>query len=128
MEQTNNGIVPKEGWSWGAGMFNIAFLVGVKRYKLIWWIILAVIPLVNIIFWIAFFIYLGINGHRIAATGTQFANQSEYDGYIKAQDHAGKIFFFVFLIFAVIAIIGLVAAISLGVYGPHHAMMPYGGQ
>jgi hypothetical protein len=131
MEQTNSAIVPKQGWSWGGFMFNGAFLIGVKRYKLLWWFILALVPLVNIVFWIVMIIYLGVNGHGIAAKGSQFANQSEYDGYIKGQDHAGKVVFFVFLVAAVIGIIAAIVAISLGVWGGGHmqqTMPSYGGQ
>lgn len=130
MEQTNVTIVPKQGWSWGGFMFNAAFLIGVKRYKFLWWFILGFIPFVNIIFWIVMVIYLGIKGHELAARGTQFANQSEYDGYVKGQDHAGKVFFFLFLIIAAAGIVAAIAMLSLGVWSGWHAqqaMPSYGG-
>lgn len=119
MDQTNNGIVPKQGWSWGGFMLNASFLIGAKRYKLLWWWLLALIPIVNIVFWIAMLIYLGINGHKIAAEGTQFANQSEYDGYVKGLDHAGKVVFFVVLVVLVIVIVALLAGFSFA--GLHQA-------
>jgi hypothetical protein len=124
MEQTNNGIVPKGGWSWGAFMLNVYFLIGAKRYKFLWWFLLALIPIVNIIFIIIFVIYLGVNGHKIAAGGTQFSNQSEYDGYVKGLDHAGKIMFFVVLALVVIGIIFFIAGISFGPWGMMHSMQP----
>ena len=113
MEQMDNVIVPKQGWSWGAFMFNAGFLVGAKRYKLLWWFLLLMIPLVNFIFIIVFLIYLGNNGHRLAAEGKQFANQSEYDGYVKGLDHAGKVLFFAMLIFLGLMIVLTIVGFSL---------------
>jgi hypothetical protein len=103
--QNAAGIVPKPGWSWGAFLFNAYYLVAVKRYKLLWWYLLMLVPFVNVIFAIVFAIYIGLHGHEIGASGTQFANQSEYDGFTKAIDHAGKIFFIIFLILAVLWVI-----------------------
>lgn len=100
-------------------MFNAAFLIGAKRYKLLWWFILALVPLANIVFWIVMIIYLGMKGHELAAGGTQFANQSEYDGYVKGQDHAGKIFFFLFLVLAVVGIVLAILGISLSLFSAH---------
>jgi hypothetical protein len=120
MDQTiSNGIMPKEGWSWGALVFNFYFLIAIKKYKLLWWYLLAFIPLVNIIFFIAFAIYLGMKGHELGVTGGQFANQSEYDGYMKGTDHAGKIVFFVAIICLIIFIILFIALMLLGLLGPH---------
>ena len=113
MEPNTNALVPKEGWSWGGMMFNAAFLIGAKRYQLLWWCLLAIVPIVNVIFWIVFVIYLGVRGHKIAAEGTQFANQSEYDGYVKGQDHAGKVFFFVFVVVAVIGLCFAIASLAI---------------
>ncbi len=94
-------------------MFNAAFLIGAKRYQLLWWCLLAIVPIVNVVFWIVFVIYLGVRGHKIAAEGTQFANQSEYDGYVKGQDHAGKVFFFVFVVVAVIGLCFAIASLAI---------------
>lgn len=126
MDQTNNGIVPKQGWSWGAFALNAYFLIAVKRYKFLWWFLLAVIPFVNIVFWIVFLIYLGIKGHEIGAGGTQFANQSEYDGYMKGTDHAGKVAFFIGLAAAVLAIIFVIVGISLGGFHGMNSTTPTG--
>jgi predicted PurR-regulated permease PerM len=109
----NDKIVPKAGWSWGGLMFNVAFLVGAKRYKLLWWYLLGLVPFVNVIFGLVFAIYLGANGHKIAAEGTQFANQSEYDGYTKGLDHAGKVFFFAALIILAL-VVALFVTIGIG--------------
>lgn len=103
-QATGVSITPKQGWSWGGLLFNWSFLIAVKRYKMLWWFILAFVPFVNIIFWIVMAIYMGMNGHKVAAEGTQFANQSEYDGFIKGVDHAGKVGFFVVLVIAIVAL------------------------
>lgn len=125
MEQSTSAITPKQGWSWGGFAFNAAFLIGAKRYKLLWWFLLALIPIVNVVFWIVMVIYLGMNGYKIAAEGTQFANQSEYDGYMKGLDHSGRICFFAFLIIAVLAIIFAITIIAVGVHSS--PMVQYGG-
>ena len=117
MEQTN--LVAKEGWSWGAFAFHLPFLIAVKRYTLIWWYLLAIIPLVNIIFFIVFAIYLGLNGHRLAVSGGQFTNQSEYDGYFKGINHAGKVIFFAMVIVVVLVLVLITAAFIFGVMAPH---------
>ncbi len=134
MEQNNGiAIVPKEGWSWGAFIHTAGFLIGVKRYKLLWWYLLALIPIVNVIFFVVIMIYLGVKGHVIAAEGTQFANQSEYDGYVKGLDHAGKVLFFAALIIFVVMIVFMIAGFSLvGFYGSGFhtvspSVAPYGG-
>lgn len=109
-------------------MLNFSFLIGAKRYVYLWWFLLAFIPVLNIIFWIAMFIYLGVNGHAIAASGTQFANQSEYDGYIKGTDHAGKIVFFIVIAILVIVLIAFIAGFSLfGWAGMHANPLPTNG-
>jgi hypothetical protein len=105
MDQVNNGITSKQGWSWGGAVFSPYFIVGAKRTQLLWWYLFAFVPFLNIIFWIVVFFYFGTNGHEVAAKGTQFANQSEYDGYVKGLDYAGKIFFWIIL--AIIVLVGL---------------------
>ena len=118
MEQTHT-IVAKEGWSWGAFGTGPAFLIAVKRYKFLWWYLLFLIPFVNFIFMLAFAIYLGVNGRKIAAAGKQFANQSEYDGYMKGVDHAGKVMFFVGVIVgAIIFILFIVVILFAAVFAP----------
>lgn len=125
MDQTMpNGITPKAGWSWGGFMFHFYFLIAVKKYQLLWWYLLALVPFLNVIFLLASSIYLGTKGHEIGATGTQFANQSEYDGYMKGTDHAGKIGFFITIGIAVIAIIVLIVAIAFGLHAPHTDTAP----
>ena len=112
----------KQGWSWGAFLFNASFLIGVKRYKMLWWYLLALIPFVNFIFLLAYSIYLGVKGHEIGANGAQFANQSEYDGFMKGVDHAGKIMFFVSLAIGVVVGIIFIALIASGVSFMHGNM------
>ncbi|MCL4403910.1 hypothetical protein M1432_00985 [Patescibacteria group bacterium] len=114
MEENNKGkIAAAAGWSWGAFLLNAPFLVGIKKYKMLWWYILAFVPFVNVIFWIVFMIYLGVKGHELGATSPQFASQAEYDGFFKALDHAGKILFFVAIALLVIFVaFGFTAAVG----------------
>jgi hypothetical protein len=123
MDQTTataqTGIIPKQGWSWGAFMLNFQFLIAIKKYKMLWWYLLALIPFLNIIFFAVFAIYLGVKGHELGTTGGQFASQAEYDGYMKATDHASKVMFIVFLIAIILGIILAIAGFSLGFLIPH---------
>ncbi len=114
-------IVPKEGWSWGAFIFHLPFLIAVKRYALMWWYLLALVPGVNLIFIIAFAIYLGTTGHRLGAEGGQFSSQAEYEGYFKGVDHAGKIIFFATVFLAACAIIIVIGGMSFAAFFGTHA-------
>lgn len=128
MEQTD--IKAKEGWSWGAFAFHIPFLIGIKRYAMIWWYLLALIPLVNIVFLVAFSIYLGLNGYKLAVEGKQFSNQDEYNGYFKGMDHAGKVIVFAALVAIAALLIFLIGVCILGFMIPHvdtARNMPYSG-
>ena len=104
---------------------NVSFFSSTTATRLrgeadfVWWFILAFVPIVNFVFWIAMVVYLGMNGNALAAGGTQFANQSEYDGYVKGQDHAGKIFFFFFLALAIIGIAMAILGMSLSLFTAH---------
>ena len=101
-------IAPKDVWSWGAFVFQLPFLLAVKRYAMMWWYLLLLVPVVNILFLILFAVYLGENGRLLAATGGAFANQDEYEGYFKGIDRAGKMIFFACVLIAAIALILLV--------------------
>jgi len=128
MDQTSSPaaiLTPKAGWSWGAFAFNASFLIGVRRYRFLWWFLLAFVPFVNIIFWIVCVIYLGMKGHEIAARSTSFANQSEYDGYMNAQDHAGKVLFFAALIVGLVMAVIFVALIATGIHVSTPSSIPF---
>ena len=119
-----NGIVPQAGWSWGGFMANAVLLIGAKCYKYLWWYLFAIIPFVNIVFFIVFYVYTGVKGHEIAARGTQFANQSEYDGFIRGIDHAGKVLFWVFIIFMALWIVFFALGVSFLGFFSHSYVHP----
>lgn len=104
-----------EGWSWGAFMFDPVFLIAIKKYKMLWWYLLMFVPFVNLIFFIAFKIYLGIKGKAIASTGV-YLNEGERGGFMKGLDHAGKISFFAWLIITALMMIfwSMIASLFLG--------------
>ncbi len=108
MEETKKGgITAAPGWSWGAFLFGAPFLIAIKKYHMLWWYLLYLVPVVNFFFWIVFMIYLGIKGHEMAATSRHFENQHEYNGFIKAVDHAGKIL-------TIVAIVIIAAGLIFG--------------
>lgn len=111
-------IVSDEGWSWGAFMFDVPFLIAIKKYKMLWWFLLALIPFVNAAFYIIFKIYMGSHGRALAAQSSHFTNQHEYNGFMKAMDHAGKVLFFIFIaglcIMLFFMIIGAVSFLTIG--------------
>ncbi|MBI5732670.1 hypothetical protein HY967_01785 [Candidatus Jorgensenbacteria bacterium] len=109
---TNTPSIPgetslKSAWSWGAFMFDIPFLIAIKKYVWLLFYLLAFVPIVNAIFLIIFKIVMGMKGAALAAQSPQFTNQDEYNGFMRALDHAGKITFFG-LIVVFVLIIGLV--------------------
>lgn len=87
------GIIPRIGWSWGAFMLHAPFLIAIKKYIFLLWYLLLLIPFLNVFFLIALMIYLGVEGHELAAQSPQFKNQDEYNGFFRAYNHAGKILF-----------------------------------
>lgn len=107
---------PASPWSWGAFMFDAAFLVAIKQYALLPWYLLLFVPFVNFVFIVAFKIYLGTKGRALAAASPQFANHDEFAGFMKGLDHAGKVLFFVMLAFVAIAIILSLAGFALPVW------------
>ncbi len=107
-----SAVAPDKGWSWGAFMFGIPFLIAIKKYKMLWWFLLSLVPIVNVIFYIVFAIYLGLHGHELAAKSAHFGNEHEYNGFMKGIDHAGRILFFIVLIG--IVVIGVLSLIGLG--------------
>lgn len=127
--QNAGAVVAKQGWSWGGFAWGPGILLASKRYHYLWWYLLAIIPFVNIVFFIVFAIYLGVNGHKITAGGTQFSNQSEYDGFTKGTDHAGKILFIVGVVLLAIWLIVfvLLGASFLGMSAHTTTYMPGSG-
>lgn len=102
--EENKHIVAAPGWSWGTFLFSAPFLVGIKKYRMLWWYLLALVPFVNVVFWVVFMVYLGVKGHDIAAKSPQFSHQAEYDGFFKVFDHAGKILVVVAVILVIVFI------------------------
>ena len=99
MEQTTTPQMPsntmaKNDWSWGAVMLDVPFLIAIKKYTWLFWYLLAFVPFVNLVFFTGFKIYMGMKGKALLKESTQFANEDERNGFIKALDHAGKILFF----------------------------------
>jgi len=86
------------GWSWGAFMLDPAFLIGIKKYKYLFWYLIMLVPFVGFLFYIGFKIYLGVKGREIASTST-YLRGDERRGFMKGLDNAGKITFFSSLIF-----------------------------
>lgn len=92
------------GWSWGAFMFDIAFVLALKQYKFAWLFLLYLIPWVNVLAIIAIRIYLGFHGRRMTYESDAFDTPAERDGFVKGLDHAGKILLYVSLVLLVITI------------------------
>jgi hypothetical protein len=93
------------GWSWGGFMFQWAFAVAIKKYILLVLFVLMFIPFVNIVAWFGIAIFFGLKGREYARQSDMFTNKDQYLGFMKAVDHAGKIFFYVFVAFFVLSIL-----------------------
>lgn len=106
-EEEKNGLI---GWSWGAFMLELPFLIAIKRYMMLFWYLLLLIPFVNVVFIVAFKIYMGVKGRAMAATSTQFGNESEFRGFMNGFDHAGKILF-------IVVVVALAITLLLGIFG-----------
>ncbi len=121
MEQehtSSSAAAPSTSWSWGAFMFGIPFLIAIKKYKMLWWFLFSLIPIVNIVFYVVFAIYLGLHGHELASKSPHFENKHEYNGFMKAIDHSGKIIFFVALVgLAVLALFSIIGVLHFFTWG-----------
>ena len=95
-------------------MFDPVIIIGAKKYWYLLWYILYFIPLVNIVFIVAFKIYMGIKSHDIVAKSPAFANEDERRGFLSGVNRAGFVFFWIFLAFF---IIWLVFALTIGTAG-----------
>lgn len=103
------------GWSWGAFIMDVPFLIAIKKYTYLWFYLLLLIPIVNLFAILGIKIYLGMKGREMAMTSKTFASKDEYNGFMKGFDWAGKVLFFVSLaIFALGLIGGLVGAFAMG--------------
>ncbi len=108
---TSTSTPESSGWSWGAFMTDPIFLIGLKKYKKLWWYLLGVVPFLGPIFLIGFKIYLGNKGREISTT-TTFLSEDERRGFMKGLDHAGKVTFFAALISIGVIIVLLILGIS----------------
>lgn len=119
-------------WSWGGFVYDPVIILATRNYMMLFFYLLAFIPLVNILFWIAFKIYMGMNTHRLVNESAGFANQDERNGFLRGLDHAGWIMFMVMLVgiaigFILFMTIGL-ALFKAGVSGndyPRERVMRY---
>ncbi len=110
------------GWSWGAFMFDPAFIIAIRNYTFLFCYLLYLIPLVNIVAMIGIKIYLGINGRRMAIASKSFASPDEALGYMKGTDHAGRVLFFATII---IMVLGIVFSVALGTFFRHILPMQF---
>lgn len=92
-------------WSWGAFMFDPAFLIAIQKYAYLLVYLLMLIPILNFIVWIGFKIYLGLKGREMARDSATFASAEEREGFFKGFDWAGKVLFFVALAFFVLSLL-----------------------
>jgi hypothetical protein len=92
-------------WSWGAFMFDPAFLIAIQKYAYLLVYLLMLIPILNFIVWIGLKIYLGLKGREMARDSATFASAEEREGFFKGFDRAGKVLFFVSLAFFVLSLL-----------------------
>ncbi len=121
MDQTNQPVAVKQSrWSWGSFMFNPIVILGTKRYYMLFWYLLAFVPILNLFFWIIFGIYMGLNGREMIMKSTAFGSDDERRGFLKGIEHPGFVTFFFFI---GVGVIGLVVAFLLSfLAGPMNAV------
>ena len=103
-----------EGWSWGAAMLNMYFIIAVRQYMYLLLFILFMVPFVNLITIPVVLIFLGFKGRELARGSSTFSTQDEYIGFMKGADHAGKIMFYFMIGMFVIGIVASISLASLG--------------
>lgn len=96
-KETKQESLPR--WSWGAFMFDPAFIIGIRKYTFLLLYLLYLVPLINLLAIIGIKVFLGLKGHEMAQTSATFENEDERRGYMKAIDHAGFVLFIVMLVF-----------------------------
>jgi hypothetical protein len=111
-------------WSWGAFMFDPAFLIAIQKYVYLLVYLLMLIPVLNFIVWIGFKIYLGLKGREMARGSATFASAEQREGFFKGFDWAGKVLFFVGLAFFVL---GLLLSLVFGISAMNAMPGPGGG-
>jgi hypothetical protein len=94
-----------DGWSWGAFVLGPIYLIAIRRYLLLAPYILLLVPILNIFVFLGYGIFLGIKGRDMASHSTSFANRDQYIGFMKGVDHAGKVFFFVYVAIIVVTLV-----------------------
>lgn len=108
-------------------MFDVPFLIAIKKYTWILWYLLAFIPIVNFVFLIVFKLYMGSKGRSLATTSDHFTNKDELNGFMKGLDHAGKITFFAGLIvlgtLLIFSLLGITSFMRWGSQIPFGNMM-----
>lgn len=106
-------VYSRPGWSWGACMLSMYFVVGIRKYSYLWLYLLFFVPFVNIFAMLGIMIFFGMKGREMAATSVTFTSRDQYVGFMKAIDHAGKVFFFLTVGMIALFFIVLVSAFSL---------------
>lgn len=104
-QNISSGEYKDEGWSWGGFALNWIFLLAVRKYTYLFFLILMFIPIVNFIVFIGMMIFMGLQGREIARVSRTFANHEQYLGFMKGVDHAGKIvaYFYLLILFVTLA-------------------------
>ena len=100
---------PKEvsGWSWGGSFATAVTLAGSKNWVLlVIYLLLSIIPFVNFITWIVFFIVWWLQGKKWIWESKAFDNDQEKIGAIKFAESVG-IFFAI--LFAALIVFWIVA-------------------
>lgn len=101
------------GWSWGAFVLDVPFLLATQNYAYFLIFALAIVPFVNLVFpiiYLGFKVFLGLKGRGMAQNGV-FQSAQERAGFMRGIDWAGKVMFYAALI---IFALGLLSMLLLG--------------
>jgi hypothetical protein len=109
------------GWSWGAFMFDMVFVIAIRKYIYLLFALLFFIPILGFFAMIGVKIFFGLKGHQLAAESGAFANEDELRGFLKAVDHAGFVVFIVAIV-GIVLILGTVLLFGAALYS---GMNPY---
>lgn len=100
-----NERAPKSTWSWGAFMLDPFFIIAIKKYQFLFVYLLYFVPFINFLAMIGIKIYLGLYGRKMAEESTIFSNNDQFEGFMKAIDHAGKVVFYVSLALVILTMV-----------------------
>jgi hypothetical protein len=128
-EKTKNTLGKLEnisGWSWGGFMFAPVYMVATKNYLYLLLYLLMIIPIINIFVQLGISIYMGLKAHNMVAGSVMFRSDDERNGFNRAMDHAGFIFFCLFVVLFVLGFLFMGALFSaiMGMGGGDAMMYP----